>query len=476
MPGDELAPSDDHELHVKRASDRLAQLQHWARSRRVIHARRKRLSESRSRFQSVQRALSTERQNWCLVLKENGLPETVKLADALETWHRIAEAREHLRDSKGASAEADQLDRQLGTFRSRMQEAARRAGRTASDETPPLEILADWGRELESVAGVTEQHRRAHRELWQQRRKRHQAARRVQLLHLRRMALFAKGGASHRAEFLERAGWVNRRAECEELLAAAREELRVAGDSEPDLAIVEDDLAQFDEDKNRERIDALAAELEQIERDQNAAFEELGSVKQSQKALESNCEASRLRFEESQTRHELKRTAEEWLGVALAHRALDRVRSKFERSCQPAALASASRYLERLTRGRYRNIWTPLGQRDLRIDDERGQTSTVEQLSGGTREQLFLAVRMAAVRELAQRGIDLPMVFDDVLVNFDQLRTEAAVDTLLEFAEQNQQVLFFTCHLHLAHMFEARGIEPIWLPGHNVPQQERRAG
>src|SRR5208282_2214919 len=155
---------------------------------------------------------------------------------------------------------------------------------------------------------------------------------------------------------------------------------------------------------------------EQIERDLHAAFEELGSVKQSLKSLESSCEASRLRFEASQTCHELKRTAEEWLGLALARQALDRVRSKFERTCQPAVLASASRYLERLTRGRYRNIWTPLGRRELHIDDE--------------------------------------------LVNFDQLRTEAAVDTLLEFAEQNQQVLVFTCHLHLAHMFEARGIAP----------------
>ena len=290
------------------------------------------------------------------------------------------------------------------------------------------------------------------------------------------MALFAQGGANKRTDFIERAGWVRRLAECETLLVSAREELRVAGESEPDLAIVEEHLEQFDADENRERIEALASELDQVERDLHAAFEELGSVKQSLRALESNCEASRLRFEASQTRYELKRTAEEWLGLALARQALDRVRSKFERNSQPAALASASRYLERLTRGRYRNIWTPLGQRELRIDDERGQTLTVDKLSGGTREQLFLAVRMAAVRQLAEQGIELPMVFDDVLVNFDQSRTEAAVETLLEFAEQNQQVLFFTCHLHLAHLFEARGLKPIWLPGQNVPQQERRAG
>jgi uncharacterized protein YhaN len=362
-----------------------------------------------------------------------------------------------------------------------MQESAQRAGRNLDEACQPLEVLAAWGRELDSLAGVSDDVRRTHRELSQQRRKRRQAARQVQLLRLRRMTLFAKGGASHRAEFLERAGWVRRRTECEGLLATAEEELRAAGESEPDLAIVEDDLVQFNEDENRERIDVLASELDQIERDLHAAFEELGSVKQSLKALESNCEASRLRFEASQTQYELKRTAEEWLGLALARKALDRVRSNFERNCQPAALASASRYLERLTRGRYRNIWTPLGQRELRIDDERGQTLTVDKLSGGTREQLFLAVRMAAVRQLAQQGIELPMVFDDVLVNFDQQRTEAAVETLLEFSQQNQQVLFFTCHLHLAHLFEAKGIEPIWLPSQNLPQQnlpqqERRAG
>jgi uncharacterized protein YhaN len=471
-----LSPEAEHERHVKHATDRLADLHSCDRARRAIQMRRKRMTELRSRFQSVQRSLSAERQSWCLSVKENGLPETVKIAEALETWHRIADAREHLRDTKAASDEADQLQRQLDSFQERMRDAARKAGKNPDEQIPSLETLSAWSRELESLGSVTEEARRSHRELWQHRRKRRQAGRRVQLLRLRRVALFAKGGAGSRAEFLERAGWVQRQAECQELLAAAQDELRAAGESEPDLAIVEDDLVQFNAEENREKIESLAAELEQIERDLHAAFEELGSVKQSLKSLEANVEASRLRFEASQARHELKRTVEQWLGLALARQALDRVRSNFERTCQPATLASASRYLERLTRGRYRNIWTPLGQRELRIDDERGHTLTVDKLSGGTREQLFLAVRMAAVRQLAQQGVELPMVFDDVLVNFDQLRTEAAVETLLEFAEQNQQVLFFTCHLHLAHMFEARGVAPVWLPAQNLPHQERRAG
>jgi uncharacterized protein YhaN len=107
----------------------------------------------------------------------------------------------------------------------------------------------------------------------------------------------------------------------------------------------------------------------------------------------------------------------------------------------------------------------------------KGERSlTVEQLSNGTREQLFLAIRLAMVREFRSRGIELPMVLDDVIVNFDQLRTEAAIETLTEFAAEGQQILLFTCHLHLAHLFETRGIDPIWLPGHEPAVEERRAG
>jgi uncharacterized protein YhaN len=103
-------------------------------------------------------------------------------------------------------------------------------------------------------------------------------------------------------------------------------------------------------------------------------------------------------------------------------------------------------------------------------------------LSRGSREQLFLAIRLALVQEFARQGTALPMILDDVLVNFDQHRSEAAVDVLREFAERGHQVLLFTSHLHLARLFEDRGVEPIWLAGSrpNAAVEsgsvERRAG
>ena len=121
-------------------------------------------------------------------------------------------------------------------------------------------------------------------------------------------------------------------------------------------------------------------------------------------------------------------------------------------------------------------MWTPLGKQTLIVDDRQGESCRVEQLSQGTREQLFLAIRLAMIEQFRERGIELPVILDDVLVNFDQHRVQAAVQTLQEIAESGQQILFFTCHQHLAELFQRSGSEIINLPELANPLQKRIAG
>jgi uncharacterized protein YhaN len=73
-------------------------------------------------------------------------------------------------------------------------------------------------------------------------------------------------------------------------------------------------------------------------------------------------------------------------------------------------------------------------------------------------------------------GVELPIVLDDVLVNLDQSRMQAAVETLVQYASSDQQVLLFTCHQHIAQMFEDVGTVPIWLPDHQSILPKRQAG
>ena len=111
-------------------------------------------------------------------------------------------------------------------------------------------------------------------------------------------------------------------------------------------------------------------------------------------------------------------------------------------------------YLQRLTGGRYTRVWTPLGKHCLNVDDAQGASLGVELLSSGAREQLFLALRLALVAAYARRGVVLPLVLDDVLVNFDVVRAKAAAMVLRDFARQGRQVLVFTCHEHISKLFK----------------------
>ena len=76
---------------------------------------------------------------------------------------------------------------------------------------------------------------------------------------------------------------------------------------------------------------------------------------------------------------------------------------------------------------------------------------TIDKLSRGTAEQLYLAVRLGLVREFAQRTAALPIVMDDVLVNFDPTRAERTAVALAEMSEHHQ-ILLFTCHPETAEL------------------------
>jgi hypothetical protein len=143
---------------------------------------------------------------------------------------------------------------------------------------------------------------------------------------------------------------------------------------------------------------------------------------------------------------------------------LEDIRMSYERERQPETLKEASGYLARLTQGHYRRVWTPLGEKTLRVDDAAGHSLPVESLSRGTREQLFLSLRLALAASYARRGAALPMVLDDVLVNFDTGRATAAAELLRDFAALGHQLLVCTCHEHIEGIFAQLDASPCRLP------------
>ena len=92
---------------------------------------------------------------------------------------------------------------------------------------------------------------------------------------------------------------------------------------------------------------------------------------------------------------------------------------------------------------------------------------TPDELSRGTCEQLYLAIRLALVGEFADRAQGLPLIMDDCLVNFDPVRA-AAMARLIAASAAGGQCLFFTCHPTIAELLRSESGETariVSLPG-----------
>ncbi|MFO1091232.1 MAG: AAA family ATPase [Hyphomicrobiales bacterium] len=84
---------------------------------------------------------------------------------------------------------------------------------------------------------------------------------------------------------------------------------------------------------------------------------------------------------------------------------------------------------------------------------KRAGSESFDRLSGGTKEQIAVLVRLAMAAMLAERGFEVPVILDDALVFCDDHRIEQMFDALNR-AGRNQQVIVLTCR---ARSFQSLG-------------------
>ncbi|MFQ5382864.1 MAG: ATP-binding protein, partial [Dehalococcoidia bacterium] len=148
----------------------------------------------------------------------------------------------------------------------------------------------------------------------------------------------------------------------------------------------------------------------------------------------------------------LRSHAEEWSRYVIARALLEHARQRYEEERQPAVIRRAEGFFRTLTGGRYTRLRAPLGEDESTVLDGSGRQKRPDELSRGTREQLYLALRFGRIQELVEQGERLPVVVDEVLVNFDPVRAPRAAAAFAELAGENQ-VLVFTCHPWVEQMF-----------------------
>ena len=175
----------------------------------------------------------------------------------------------------------------------------------------------------------------------------------------------------------------------------------------------------------------------------------------------------------------------DWQVLATTNALFHMLRTEYETSRQPEVLLVASELIQQFSDGKYTRIWTPVEEAMLYLEDANGEVWTLDVLSRGTREAVFLCIRFALVKHYASRGLRLPLILDDVLVNFDQERMRGALSVIEKMHDCVSQVFFFTCHKHIRDAFgelqadvrsisartdlKAPALKRYWVPASQLP-------
>ena len=139
-----------------------------------------------------------------------------------------------------------------------------------------------------------------------------------------------------------------------------------------------------------------------------------------------------------------KRQAQDYARLLLARRMLESAIATWESKSQPEVYRQASRLLSLMTDGRWTKVSLTAEGR-LQVTDAVKTTRDPGHLSLGTCQQLYLALRIALLMTADNVGRAVPILADDILVNFDTSRRAGAARALAELARM-RQVILFTCH------------------------------
>jgi uncharacterized protein YhaN len=140
----------------------------------------------------------------------------------------------------------------------------------------------------------------------------------------------------------------------------------------------------------------------------------------------------------------------------IASAVLAQVIDTYQKRNQGPLIEQASKRFATITAGRYTGVVVDYDEdrQILKAGRGDGERLTMAQLSTGRRDQLFLALRLAAIEGHLDNGEPLPVIVDDIMIQFDD---EAAAATFKVLADLSQrtQVLFLTHHEHLLEVAEA---------------------
>ncbi len=402
----------------------------------------------------AQRAHAAELEAWGEWLRRTGLdptssPEAARqLLAAAGLARRAAAAREEQRHR------AAEIEAAAEAYEQRLDALLQRLGRNpAPDSRLRPVVLAQLLQELERATDARrreEELRRAGAELAAGAE---QARAAMSTAETALASWLESSGASDPDDLRARAGQAQVLRNLQQQARELRNRLAGIAGSEAAVASLIAEAGAQEPAALEVRAEEAAAEVDRLEAEESSVAARIGELGARLTQLESTEELGVARQQLAVAEARLAEASWQWSIRAVALALLAETRKRYERDRQPQVVQDAERYFAEITDGRYPRIVAAPGEESVRVEPAEGAAKELDELSRGTQEQLYLALRFGLIEQFARSAEGLPVVMDDILVNFDADRAARAASAIRDLAARHQ-VLYFTCHAWTAELLD----------------------
>ena len=434
---------------------------HYDRAARETEEARATGERTATRLREAEDALAEARRNaeaaekeWSAWVENAGFAANLRPSAVYTAIGRIGELRTlhgQLRDQRGRT---DLMHAAIGEIETDLRRFAGTARLPDFEHRRAAQTLAELADRSDRAKSARDNEYRLHRESEAWAETRNSLAGDLEAARRELDALLAKGDATDVDEFRRVAEGVEQRRELADRLKNIRSDSPYL--TGPHAREIESELRSTTHEAVESEREELRTEIARLEEERSELDRQLGDLDRQQQQLADATRTAEIQERLGQIAATAREDSARWAVLTLAKRLVDETIDQFRKERQPEQLKTASSYFQSFTSGAYTTIRPRLGEsRDAAAFEailKNGQVRQVSELSRATAEQLYLALRFAVIEDFARRNEPLPVLMDDVLVNFDPVRARAACLAIARLSSRFQ-VLAMTCHPETVEWF-----------------------
>jgi len=411
-------------------------------------------------LEHLQSAINEKQQEWRAMLSRLKLPDNISPENFLPVIESLSRAAELHREQAAAQKELDAYRATLQDLHNAVERLMPLLENPSRDVAANIELLARESATQEEASRRIHDIDAQYAELQQNTV---DLEKRIGDLNNELQLLLASCHSANEIELRHNLTLVSERRELRNRHELLRQRLRQQLGLNADIDEYVRSLSNDTPDSLNQHYAEVVSQLEQLKAGLDEKREMAGQLKNEIRNLAAQDTLSRLRNREEALKQQMRDAAIRWAAARMALRRIESAAARYERDRQPAVIRQAAELFRDFTGGRYDAIFKPLDQNELLVKSASdARTCSVGELSRGTREELYLAMRLGLIAEYEQHGEPMPLILDDIMVNFDDTRRNRALKSLVSFAATRQAVIL-TCHRHFLDLCLQAGAHQIAL-------------